>query len=194
MGKRARAADPSKKIAEDILAKNIRRLSKTALGEDATIHAEVDVYAKIIYEITLTFCVAGNSDMSIALIFYDNDGTDHSLDFKCKYRGVKFFAYHLSAYNDAEYSKVAKELGLPAPLDQIAHMTEFCIALVAPLFEYSALDPYIESVHCIERDGVSYYAGHGGTMRAMYPLVYTQESGFRAGCYYTDDLSDSDDE
>lgn len=194
MGKRARAADPSKKIAEDILAKNIHKLSKTALGEDATIHAEVNVCAQIIHKITLTFCVAGNSDMSIALFFYDDDVTDHSFYFKCKYKGAKFFAHHLSAYNGAEYSKVAKELGLPAPLDQIAHMTEFCVALVAPLFAHSALDPYIESVDCIERDGVSYYAGHGGMMRAMYPLKYAKKSSFSAGCYYTDDMSDSDDE
>lgn len=192
MGKRVRTVDPSKEIAEDILVKNIRELSKAALGEDAAIHAEVDVYAEIIHKITLTFCIAGNSEMSIALTFYDDDDTDHSMVIECEFRSQAFFCYHLSAYNGARYSLIARGLGLPTPLDQIAHMTEFCVALVAPLFGSITLAPYIECTNCVERDGISYYTGHGGMMRAMYPLEYAEKSSFSAGSYYTDDASDDE--
>jgi len=175
--KKQRIVDTSAQRASEILSKSIMRIPAMTFDKSVNIKAETDAAHGHITEIKLRFEFPGKPEMCIYMKFYDDDGRDCELNITCAYESV-FLMRHLSAMNGHGYSMVAKALGIPAPLDEVARMTEFCVALISPLFERNTLDSYIEPLDTVERDGIHYYTGYGGLMRALYPPHFCESGGF----------------
>ena len=170
---------PNKQRVVAILLESIHRIPATLLGENVNIRWTTNAKQGCVTNISLIFEFPGKSPMRMDMEMYDDDKIDPYMWIHCSYEAARIRLGHLSALGGAEYSKIAKALGIAHPLDEAAHMTEFCVALIAPLFEAYALVPYLESIETIERDGIQYYAGHGGTMRALFRPMFRESDGLR---------------
>lgn len=169
----------NKQLVDAILLESVLRIPATLLDKSVNIRWTTNVKQSGITKISLIFEFPNKSPMCMDMEMYDDDKMDAYMWIYCSYEATKIRLGHLSALGGTEYSKVAKALGIPHPLDEAAHMTEFCVALIAPLFEAYTLVPYIESIETMERDGIQYYAGHGGMMRALFRPVFRESGGLR---------------
>lgn len=176
--KKQRIVDTSAQRASEILSKSIMRIPAMTFDKSVDIKAETDAAHGHITKIKLRFEFPGKPEMCIRMSFYDDDGRDCNMSIVCVYDDISVGMEHLSARNGDKYTKVAKTLGIPAPLDEAARMTEFCVALISPLFEECTLEDYIEPLDTVERDGIHYYTGYGGLMRALYPPHFCESGGF----------------
>lgn len=107
------------------------------------------------------------------------DGCNAQPDFR-----HKFNMFPLSLHNADKWTAEAKRVGLPVVLQDVCRFTEFVVAMIAPLgtknsfnaFYPSLFDPY-------ERDGMTYYAGHGGNMPATFTPRFAN-NGVKFGTSY----------
>lgn len=184
----ASTEDTTEQRADAILKESICWLAPAVLGKRVTVGWTADASHGHISKITLTFKASGRSPMCIGMKLVDGLGPGLRMWISCSYKSKTIYPVYLSARFGDEYKKIAKKAGITQPLDEVAHMTEFCVALIAPLFYEFDLKSYLDSTDTVERDGVLYYAGHGGAMRARFPPMFavfpptsTTTAGFRAG-------------
>ena len=190
--KKRRVEDTSAQRANQILLESFDRLSRIAFGEHGLrMKPTNNAKSGNVTKITLDFSMDGQSSMCIAIEMVGDDDEGYTMYISCTHKNATVLLRHLSVFNGAKYAEVAKATGIPAPLDEAAHMTEFCVALITPLFEQSMIEEYLEPLDTIERDGIAYYTGYGGLMRARFPPSYcTMEDSFTIAYLYGSDVSD----
>lgn len=188
--KKMRTEDTTAQRVNEILLKSIHQIAETALGRHVIIRPENNAKQGCVTKITLTFILPEEKSMRIQIDLYNDEGEDCNMYIVCTHENTTVHLHHLSTRNGAEYTKIAKAVGIPAPLDEAARMTEFCVALITPLFTQHALENYVEPLDTIERDGILYYAGYGGMMRALFPPSYSKTGSFEIAHIYGS--SDSD--
>jgi len=162
----------TKQYVNAILKKSVDRVAATVL--DKNVDITWDIYPKKgrVGSLTLIFTFH-DEFMFLNVSMANYNKRDLHMIINCDYKSTGIYLGRpLSGSGGDEYTKLAQTLGIPAPLDKSEHMTEFCVALIAPLFQEHTLLPYMDSIETMERDGVLYYAGHGGTMRALFLPVF----------------------
>lgn len=134
-----------------------------------------------ISEITFIFS-KGEASLRIKYFFYDEDiGADASLSIEVKTESDTLYLTHLSADENSKWCAVAQKFGMPGCLWESARITEFCMALMAQFATRDEFERYVDSLDMIERDGATFYAGHGGYMPVMFKPEFRKDYGLYLG-------------
>lgn len=185
-----RTEDTTAQRVNEILLKRIHQIAEIALCGHVILRPENNAKQGCVTKITLTFILPEEKSVCIQIVLYNDEGDGCNMRIGCTHENTTIYLGHLSVRNGAEYTKIAKAAGIPAPLDEAARMTEFCVALITPLFTQHALENYVERLDTVERDGILYYAGYGGMMRALFPPSYSKTDSFEIAHVYGSNDSD----
>jgi hypothetical protein len=124
----------------------------------------------------------GETSLRIKYFFYDEDnGADASLSIEVKTESETFYLTHLSANENDKWGAAAEKFGMPDCLLESARITEFCMALMAQFDTRDEFERYVDSLDVIERDGATFYAGHGGYMPVVFKPEFRKDSGLYLG-------------
>lgn len=131
----------------------------------------------------ITFIWSNDSATLCIKYFFDDEeaNADSSLSIEVITDAETFCLDYLSARNAEKWREVAQAFGMPECLLDSARITEFCVALMAPLVTQNELKRYVYSLDRVERDGTMFYAGHGGHMPVVFKPKFRKEHGFYLG-------------
>lgn len=132
-------------------------------------------------EITFIFSKEETS-LRIKYFFYDEEGGAYaSLSIEVKMGSDTLHLTHLSADENVKWCAAAQKFGMPECLCESARITEFCMAMMAQFATRDEFERYVDSLDLIEREGKTFYAGHGGYMPVMFEPKFRTDYGLYLG-------------
>lgn len=166
-----------KKVGEDHTAFKAVREALEAAG--VSVSAQTQVALPTIRAARVLFTRPGADETIAVKIFFYNyvdDGIKVWFDFSFTRNGTlveKGDFVPLSCRSADEWRRAAAGMDFPEILRDAPRFTEFFLALVAPLGTAESFEQFYRGhLDTIQSGDKTYYAGHGGHMEVVFPIVF----------------------